>query len=235
MAQHVAGISILNANQLSVADVSGNNSVTSFDAAEIANYVVSASTTGMTGIWKFTPVNRSFASVTTNITGQDFSGRLMGEVSGNWTNTGARPDGHVRPAAGGPEREIAVKLPRVDTPVEKEIVVPVNVQGVANKGIISYEFDLRYDPSTIRPSGELVDLKRTASRGFTAVAGASEPGLLRVAVYGPMPIDGNGVLLNLRFVAVGQAGSVSPISFARIMFNEGESAVTVTDGQVELF
>ena len=55
----------------------------------------------------------------------------------------------------------------------------------------------------------------TISRGLSVVTNSSEPGLLRVAVYGPMPIDGNGVLLNLRFTAVGKAGSVSPLLFER--------------------
>ena len=37
------------------------------------------------------PVNRMYPSVTSNIVGEDFIALLMGEVSGNWTNTGARP------------------------------------------------------------------------------------------------------------------------------------------------
>jgi hypothetical protein len=53
-------------------------------------------------------------------------------------------------------------------------------------------------------------------------------------VYGAVPIGEDGVLLNLRFTAVGKAGAVSQLSFERIMFNEGEPRVVVTDGQVEL-
>ena len=58
---------------------------------------------------------------------------------------------------------------------------------------------------------------------------------LRVVVYGAFPIDDDGVLLNLRFTAVGKAGSVSPLMFERIMFNEGEPPVTASDGRIELF
>jgi hypothetical protein len=53
-----------------------------------------------------------------------------------------------------------------------------------------------------------------------------------------MPIDapkrGSGVLLNLRFTAVGTPGLLSPLTFERIMFNEGEPQATTIDGQVEL-
>lgn len=92
IAQHVAGISSLSGNQLIVADVSGNGAVSSFDAAMIAKYVSGLTgNVGSTGTWRFIPVNRNYSSVTTSIAGEDFIALLMGEVSGNWTNTGARP------------------------------------------------------------------------------------------------------------------------------------------------
>ncbi len=140
------------------------------------------------------------------------------------------------PASTGPERGVVVKLPNMATIADKEILVPVDVQGAANKGIISYEFELRYDPSVIQPLADPVDVVGTVSRGLSVVTNAEEPGLLRVVVYGaPIgPIDGNGVLLNLRFTAVGAIGSLSPLTWERIMFNEGEPRVTVVDGLIEL-
>jgi len=86
----------------------------------------------------------------------------------------------------------------------------------------------------IQPQADPVDLAGTVSRGLSVVTNAKEPGLLRVVVYGPMPIDENGVLLNLRFTAVGKSGLVSPLTWERIMFNEGEPAITATDGRVEM-
>ena len=235
VAQHVAGSNVLTGNQLIVADVSGNGTVSSFDAGQIARYVATVPGFGATGNWIFSPVNRSYASVTSNISSEDYTALLMGEVSGNWTNTGARLVGSRQRAVGsGPERSIAVYMPNLVASADKEVIIPVSVQGVANKGIISYEFDLRYDPSVLKPLSDPVDLAGTVSRGLTAVANPNEPGLLRVVVYGPMPIDGNGVLLNLKFTAVGAPGSVSPLTWERIMFNEGELTTMTTDGQVEL-
>ena len=248
ISQHVAGPPNpqLTGNQLIVADVSGNTSVTSFDAAMIAKFVAgppyASPGIGSTATWRFTPANRNYASVTSSISGEDYSALLMGEVSGNWNNTGTRPAGRVESGKlkvdredGGPERGIAVALPTLVASSDKEILVPVNVQGIANKGVISYEFDLRYDASVIQPLVDPVDVKDTASRGLSVVTNAAEPGLLRVVVYGAFPIDENGVMLNLRFTAVGGAGSVSPILFERIMFNEGEPRVSIADGKVELF
>lgn len=87
IAQHAAGITILSANQLVAADTSGNGTVSSFDAAQIARFAAGISGIGLTGTWKFLPVNRSYASVTSNVAGEDFIAILMGEVSGNWVNT----------------------------------------------------------------------------------------------------------------------------------------------------
>lgn len=226
IAQHVAGISTLTGNALVVADVSNNASVTSFDAAEVANFAVAASPVGITATWKFSPANRTYTSVTGNTTGQDYSALLMGEVSGNWNNTGARP-------ARGPERSIALIAQNLVASTSKEVVVPINVEGAADKVIISYEFDLRYDPTVIQLPANPVDLTGTVSRGLSVVTNAKEPGLLKIAVYGPIPIDDDGVLLNLRFMTIGLPGSVSPLAWEHVIFNEGSPAVT-TDGQIAI-
>ena len=224
-----------------MADVSNNGGISSFDAAEIANFVVSGSPVGIAGTWKFSPLSRSYPSVNSSLTGEDYSALLMGEVSGNWLNTGARPVGSgVRQLAdaegsGISEQSISVDLPSLVTPADNEVLIPVTVEGVANKGIISCEFDLRYDPLVIQPQEKPVDVAGTVGRGLSVVANADEPGLLRVVMYGAMPIDGNGLLLNLKFSAVGAAGAVSPLTWERIMFNEGDLETFVTNGRIEIF
>ena len=240
IALHVAGPPNpqLGATQLIVADVSGNNSVTSFDAAMIAKFVAGPPYTapgiGLTATWRFVPVSKNYASITSNIAGEDYTALLMGEVSGNWANTGARPVGSRQLTVGnGPERGIAVHLPNMSMPVDNEILVPVTIQGASNKEIVSYEFDLRYDPSVIQPQSDPVDLRGTASRGLSFVVNAKESGLLRVVMYGATPIDEDGVLLNLKFTAVGVANSVTPLRWERFIFNDG-LLMTAADGKVEL-
>ena len=228
ISQHVSGVSLLTGNQLLVADVSNNGGVSSFDAGQIASYVATGMNGGLTGTWRFLPASRSYGSVGSSIAGEDYEALLMGEVSGNWTNTGARPAPNAGPASS------AVTAPRLSAMPGSEIYVPVSVEGILNKGVIAYEFDLRYDPAVIQPTDNPVDLIGTVSRGLTAVAKTDEPGLLRVAVYGPMEIDSNGLLLNLRFSVVGTNGSMSPLSWVSFMFNEGDEATLAADGQIEI-
>jgi hypothetical protein len=91
IAQHVTGNNPLTGNQFLVADVSGNGEISSFDAAQIAKYVASLPPFGVTGTWKFAPVNRTYPSINGSVTGQDFTALLMGEISGNWASgTGSR-------------------------------------------------------------------------------------------------------------------------------------------------
>jgi len=246
IAQHVTGLNTLGGNQLVVADVSGNNIIQSFDAALIARFVTASGASGQTGTWRFytianvpfppgaTATSRTYSSPAGDLTGEDYTGLLMGEVSGNWANTGARPIGSLQntTAADGPERGIKVDLPHTAAGSGGEIVIPVLVDGAADKGIVSYEFDLRYDPAVIRPVGDGVETAGTASRGLIAVVNPHEPGLLRVAVYGAIPMGENGVLLNLKFTAVGDVGSVSPLTWERILFNDGEMRTDAVSGAV---
>ena len=153
----------------------------------------------------------------------------MGEVSGNWGDPSP-----FRPAPGG-EKTAFVGTASVETSADKAVSVPVTVRGIAGEGIISYEFDLRYDPAVIQPQANPIDLAGTISSGLASVFNASEPGLLRVAVYGAMPIEADGVLVNLRFESVGAADSASPLVFERIAFNDGETVTAMTAaGEVKL-
>lgn len=229
IAQHVVGPPFphLSGNQLLVADVSGNGNISSFDAAEVAHYVVANSPTGNSGNWIFNPASNFHATVNSSIAGEDYAALLMGEVSGNWGGSGSR-------RVSGPERGIEVSAPQLAAESHSNLVIPIRVQGATDKGIISYEFNLRYDPLVIRPQTNPIDLVGTISRDLTTDVNAQTPGLLKVAVYGPMPINRDGILLNLRFTTVGAPGLASSLVWERIMFNEGGPIVQAADGNIEV-
>ncbi len=229
ISQHVVGPPYpqLSNNQMIVADVSGNGQISSFDAAEVAHYVVSNSPVGATGNWIFNPISNFHSAITSSITGEDYTAFLMGEVSGNWTDSGSRPFNNS-------VQRVSVNAPELLIESGREVTIPIQVTGVANKGILSYEFDLRYDPLVIRPQVNSVDLMGTVSNKLAAVANIMTPGLLRIAVYGPTSLSKDGVLLNLKFIAVGPPSSVSPLTWERVLFNEGDPRVTASNGQIIL-
>lgn len=226
IAQFVVGSASLNPTQRIVADVSGNGNISSFDAGLVGSFAVGNPGTMLTGTWQFNPPSNTHASVTTDITGEDYSALLMGEVSGNWINTGARATLNR-----GPERNTSVTAPRSVTTGGSRVLIPVSVDNAVNKGIISCQFDLRYDPSVIQPQSDAVDLSGSVSQGLSISVNAGEPGLLRVALYGPMPITENGLLLTLKFTAVGTLGSVTQLTWEQFTFNDGEPGATLVDAQ----
>jgi Cohesin domain len=229
IAQYVTGAVVLTSAQVTVADVSGAGGVSSFDAAQIARYASSLPPFGRTGTWIFSPANYTHDPVTGNIT-DDFAALLMGEVSGNWTDGGTRSNSGKTSLG-----SVEVIAPTLNAAIGDEISIPVTVRGALDKGIISYEFDLRYDPAVIQPQADPIDVSGTVSRGLMTVTNSSEPGLLRVVTYGPLPINSDGVLLNLRFIAVANQASVSPLSFESMIFNEGNPQTVATNGTIELF
>ncbi len=228
IASYLTGNTSFTPAQQTVADPSGVGGISSYDAALIARYAAAlGAPTGSSGSWIFSPTSNIHSNITSNIT-DDYSALLMGDVSGNW--------GDPSPfrMAVGPERSAAVSAPHSVVIPGSELTIPITVQRAADKGIISYDFDLRYDPTVIQPVADVALLKGTVSRGLSVVVNAQQPGLLRVVVYGSMPIASNGVLLNLRFIAIGQVGSISRLTWERMVFNEGDPMTTSLDGQIEL-
>lgn len=245
IAQHVASISLFTTNNQRVsADVSANNTISSQDAAKVAQFVAGAQSSppNLSGTWQFfvppgptfpigsSPTTRTYPSISSNLTGEDYIGLLLGEVTGNWTPGSARPSSDALNSEGS----IAVAVSDTTSPAEKQIVVPVNVENIAGKEIISYQFDLHYDPRLIQPDADPVDVSGTVSRGLSVVTNLLESGTLRVVVYGAMPIDEDGILLNLRFTAVGTGGGESALRLENMMFNDGGPSITMIDGRVRL-
>lgn len=234
IAQHVVGLTTLNATQGIVADVSANSAVTSFDAALIAQYVVAIPNSSITGTWKFAPVNRSYTNVETNQTNQNYQALLMGEVSGNWTAPASfsglyKFEGNLQP-----DMVVAVNTPNLFSSPGASLTVPLQVQDTTGQGIISYQYDLAYDANVITPQGSPCEVAGTLSSMLLATCNPATPGLLRVAVFGSMPLSGTGVLMNLKFTVVGTAGNTSPLNLQQFMFNEGVPASAPTNGQVQI-
>ncbi|HEY0545790.1 MAG TPA: cohesin domain-containing protein [Pyrinomonadaceae bacterium] len=228
IAQHVVGLITLNATQQTVGDVSGTGGLTSFDAALIARYVVALPNSGSAGSWRFTPVNRSYPNVNTNSSGQDYVALLMGDVSGNWNDpTSLRLIGSVR-------KPLHVAAGNISVSPNSEVVVPISINSTTGKAIVAYQFELAYDPAVLMPSKRLVQASGTLSNGLVITTNDSVPGLLKVVVFGANQLYGDGLLLNLRFTAIGETGSTSALTWQNFIANEGSPRTVTTDGLITI-
>ena len=129
---------------------------------------------------------------------------------------------------------VNVSAPVNSVEAGSNFTIPVAVSDTTGLGIIAYQFDLHFDPSVMQPQANPVETTGTLSGELAAVYNPNNPGILKVAVYGAYPLNGAGTLIKLNFRALGAEGRVSPVSWVNFMFNEGDPAANVSDGQISI-
>jgi len=217
--------------QTTVADVSGNSTITSYDAALISRYAVALPGFGNTGQWRFTPISTPYLNVNANYTGQNYVALLMGDVTGNWINGLATRPAPVFPEG---ERPMRISAPSISAPVGTEVSIPVDIQDTTGKGILSYEFELTFDPTILEPAANAVDLTGTIGEGQSVTVNSLERGKLRVVVYGTNALIGAGHLLNLKFNVIGDVNEASDLTWTTFNINEGGINFETRNGRVEV-
>lgn len=233
ISQHVVALITLNPVQLRAGKVSGNLTpvISSFDAALIAQWIVGISNPiNQTGKWTFTNTSNTYPNVDVNITGQDYLALLLGDVTGDWA-TGPL----ARPASWGMmPSENAVRASVDASEAEKGSIVniPFKIENLKGAPVTSYQFDIEYDPNVLEADRVAATVEETVSSGLSVVSNAPKPGLLKVVVFGAMPVTSDGVYVNLKFAAIGEIGSRSPINIRGFRFNDGSAETTTADSEV---
>jgi hypothetical protein len=245
VAQHVAGLITLTPNQQIAGDATNNGSLSGLDAARIAQTAAGITNSGIVGQWKFAPALRTYPSVTGPLAGENFEAILVGDVTGNWTPAAARGAGDdglksdvvaSTHAPADPRRrnlgdsdggagivEVGLRGSTVFTAPLRELTVPISVSDTSEKGIVAYDFTIKFDPRVMRPVLNATDSTGTLSAGWSVVHNSKTPGQIRVTAFGTAALVGKGVLLNLRFEMLGRTKNrAAALKWAVFEFNEGE-------------
>jgi hypothetical protein len=234
IAQHVVGLVTLNSVQLRAADVAGFGpaNISSYEAALIARWTVNINTpASQTGQWKFMPVNRMYPNMNANDPDEDYLALLMGDVNGSWTpGMMIRPTLLERPDPNAPR----VSLPNRVVASGTELMLPFEITNLAGRGITSYQFDVHYDPMVIDAAEVAADVTGTISENMQIFSNVVEPGLLKVTVFGAVPVAGEGAYVNLRFTAIGGMGATSPLTIGAFRFNDGSVQAYAVHGSVTI-
>lgn len=232
ISQHLVGMITLNANQQLAADVTGNGTVSNLDASYIGQWSTGNPNPGSTGTWKFLPATRNYPNVNTPQANQNYDAILMGEVTGNWSPLGipglVDSDGLLEPA----KDAVILKAPRVKAESGTRISVPVTITDTTDRGITGYQFDVVYDASVLEPENVGGAVAGEVSDGMTVISNSPEDGLLKVFVYGVLPMKGEGRLLDLRFSTIGPAGSSTKLVIRNLMLNDGEIKAGAVTGEI---
>ncbi|MDP8220355.1 MAG: cohesin domain-containing protein, partial [Candidatus Stygibacter frigidus] len=126
-----------------------------------------------------------------------------------------------------PIDEIVVSAPELTQNEDESFVVPISTTMIQpDMDIISYQFNLNFDPAVIQYDGYTAG---ALSPNMLVVYNV-EPGLINVAYADNLPIVGEGELLAFQFTAL--EGGVSPLNLNNFKYNN--VFVNMTNGSVEV-
>lgn len=230
IAQNVVNLITFTECQRLAGDSSGDGSLSSYDSALIAQYVVGIDNpVSKVGTWKFSPPNRTYTSVSGQQTGQNFSGILIGDVSGNWSPAAMMSGAEINLIR--QDQAVAVALPVTGGVTGATVTLPITVGDLTGRGVIAYDLDMIFDPAVLTPADPPVDATGTLSGTMTITPNATG-GRLRISAFGTEALTGSGTLLRLRFNVNGSTGNGSDLTWQMFQFNEGSPASMTTNGRV---
>ncbi|MGD9590115.1 MAG: cohesin domain-containing protein [Pyrinomonadaceae bacterium] len=126
-----------------------------------------------------------------------------------------------------------VSIPtNIETLTAQQVLVPLNIDDTTGRGILSVTYTLTYNSAVLQYIG--IDQIGTLSSAFNFTVNSTTPGTLIINLYGDTPLAGAGVLMNLRFQAIGAIGTTSAMNFGGMLINEGVPCVNTTNGLVTI-
>ncbi len=158
---------------------------------------------------------------------------------GNVTPT-ATPTVTATPSGTPP---VSAALPNISASPGTVITVPVTVGDTTGRGIISYDFQVSFNPAVIVPASPEFDATGTLSSTMSITPNGNNAGHLIISAFQAANLSGAGVLINLKFNVVGELGSSTALTFADytdpnqiphpgFLWNEGDPPALTTNGSV---
>lgn len=233
IARSVVFLDTLSTDQQEAAMVANLGFVNSLDASLVARFAVCIPTPGsLAGQWRFKPLFAPAPGPINTVSGGDYDyyALLMGDVTGDWSSAGPLRPG--QPA--DPEAVVRVQTPRLKARSGSTVTVPVSIDNLRGQALGSYQFDITYDPEVVEPADIAAELTGTMGESLNIVSNSPMPGLLKVAVYGILPVTGDGVYANLKFNVIGAVGSTTPMDIAWFGYNDGRLSVNSQNGSISV-
>jgi len=115
---------------------------------------------------------------------------------------------------------------------EDTVLVPVQTSDLTGLGVVSFGFDMEYDPSVIEPIKVVTE--NSLSAGRTTFGGPVEgsSGVFRVGAAGSEDIEGEGTLIFVQMEV--KSTGTSPLAFVpgTFEFNDGSPTAATRDGML---
>jgi hypothetical protein len=191
-------------------DSSGDGQVSAYDAALIARHLVGFTTPpSLAGQWRFTPPSRLYPTLTTDLSQEDYTAYLVGDVTGNWISNGA-----VRSATAIEPTALRSSITRTGAQARMALWVDPMV------AVLGYQLTVQHNPATVQFSAVEPTGARNAS--WQSIANTVAPGVVQVAGYGAAPLssaDGE-MMVTLLFQANGAFDPTTDLRLQTVQINE---------------
>jgi YVTN family beta-propeller protein len=229
--QHAVGLTTLTGYAALAADVNGSGTISPMDAFLVLQKTIDAIPLPFPGagrVWAFSPASRSYAPLSADQTGQDFTAILIGDVNGSWgapppAKTGPVPDAAGRGVASS---DVVVKVADALSCGAAAIPVAVTVIPPGAK-VLGVALKITFDPaamtiSSVAAAGDAVS--------WAIASRQPEAGTLLVALAGASELAGPGTILLLSATPLKDGTSV--VSLPSVSINDGEIPASGAPGNV---
>jgi hypothetical protein len=139
--RNAVGLENFTSSQVKAADVDKDGKVTAYDAALIAQFAVGLSrrTDSHVGEWIFSPSFRSYYDMTTSYQNQNYTGILLGDVTGDWNQSYGQMKATIV--------QTITCLDDIKTEPGK-IIIPIKIKG--DQEVVSWQLHLKFDPDKLK-------------------------------------------------------------------------------------
>ncbi len=218
-AQVAQGVRQFSSYQYMAADANKDNKITIFDATHIAQYALEQirSYDSHVGEWLFDPPNRSYNPLNESLTGQDFTGILIGDVDGNWSPPGTLQKENIQ--------NLNLNL-EVTHLKENEIMVSVPYTRLDD--LNSMELTLKFDSSIL----EFIAVEKTSLIENSQLFHNKTDGLINVGMFSFQPIEKKGKLICFKFEIKNRDVNTTDLHFSNFVINDGPKYIFSTSVQL---
>ena len=224
--RHDVGLETLSGHAFWAGDVNRNGAVTAFDAFYILQKAVDLITLPFPGagaVWRFDPATRSYPTLNSNLANQDFTGVLVGDVTGNWN---APVTVAADPSATAANIELLAH--GRDSDDVEAVSLRVDPQG---EPLYSLEISIAYDKAT---HTALDPVLGDALAGWLVSTNLGKPGEIRLALAGATPLADASTVLTLRFRAITNSQPVTPVILAAVIDERPIQIAPTTERKIYL-
>jgi len=207
-------------------DISGNGNVSAYDASLAAQYAV--------GLIELTPEQITAADGSGNGTVSAYDASLVAQYAvgliDRFPVEGMQSQMIALSSVIASENPVTVTAGSgYGSPGDVDVEIPITVSNVAGLGIVSLDFELKYNASQLAFSSISIDgtIAQDLSYGFNEIT----PGTIRAAIYGAEPMAGQGILLRMYFdVRTEAVNGTMALVLRKAEFNEGVVTSSLENG-----